>query len=286
MSRPAPTMKRRPCLLAACLLALPLLAAAEAPAPIAPRETIVLFNGRDLTNFYTWEAKHGREDPDKVFTVVDQIDGEPALRMSGQHYGGIITEKAYTNYRLVLEFRWGNVTWEPRKSRARDAGILLHCQGEEGNYAKDFHAPWMRSVEYQFIEGGTGDIIIVGGYDRGGTESIYPSLKATMTPGTKYWNPEGEVGTFGRGNNRVHWRWKDPNWKDELGFRGPRDVEKPVGQWNQVEAICDGGRLTYFLNGVQVNGVTDCTFTAGKILIQSEGAEVFYRHVELRPLAK
>ena len=259
---------------------------AQSPAPITPRETIVLFNGRDLTNFYTWEAKHGREDPDKVFTVVDQIDGAPAIRMSGQHYGGIVTKQRYKNYRLVAEFRWGDVTWEPRKNRTRDSGILLHCQGEDGNYQKDFKAPWMRSVEYQFIEGGTGDLIIVGGYDRGGTEPIYPKLRAKVTPGTKLWNPEGTLTEFGRGKNRVDWRYKDPQWKDVLGFRGARDVEKPVGQWNRVEVVCDEGSLSYFLNGEKVNEMQDSTFTEGSILFQSEAAEIFFRTIELHPLKR
>jgi hypothetical protein len=261
-------------------------AGAENSAPITPRETVVLFNGKDLTNFYTWEAKHGREDPDRVFTVVDQIDGAPAVRMSGQHYGGIVTTGRYANYRLVAEFRWGIVTWEPRKNRTRDAGILLHCQGEDGNYAKDFKAPWMRSVEYQFIEGGTGDVILVGGYERGQAEQIMPAVKATVTSGTKVWNPEGTLAEFGKGKNRVDWRHKDPQWKEVLGFRGPNDVEKPAGQWNRVEAICDDANITYLLNGVKVNELRDSTFKEGRILIQSEGAEVFFRRIELHPLQK
>lgn len=260
--------------------------AADNSGPITPRERIVLFNGKDLTNFYTWEAAHGREDPDRVFTVVDQIDGAPAVRMSGQHFGGIVTNERYANYRLVAEFRWGIITWEPRKNRARDAGILLHCQGEDGNYAKDFKAPWTRSVEFQFIEGGTGDIILVNGYDRGATESIVPSLKATVTPGTKIWNPNGTLTQFGKGKNRVDWRDKSPEFKDVLGFRGPKDVEKPVGQWNVVEAICDGGNVTYLLNGVKVNEGRDGSAKEGRILFQSEGAEVFFRRIELHPLQK
>jgi hypothetical protein len=144
----------------------------------------------------------------------------------------------------------------------------------------------MRSVEYQFIEGGTGDIIIVGGYDRGGTEPTYPSLKAKVTAGTKRWNLNGVMGEFGRGKNRVDCGYKDPEWKDVLGFRGARDVEKPVGQWNRVEVICDGGNLTYFLNGEKVNDVQDSSFTEGKILFQSEAAEIFFRKIELHPLKK
>ncbi|MEQ2005313.1 MAG: family 16 glycoside hydrolase [Limisphaerales bacterium] len=99
--------------------------------PITSCETLVLFNGKDLSNFTTWETVHGREDPDRVFSVVDQIDGAPAIRLSGQHHGGILTKERYTNYRLIVEFRWGGVTWGPRKNGARDNGILLHCQGEE-----------------------------------------------------------------------------------------------------------------------------------------------------------
>ncbi|MEK7862502.1 MAG: hypothetical protein AAB295_04475, partial [Chloroflexota bacterium] len=41
------------------------------------------FNGKDLTNFYTWLVDHKHQDPDRVFTVVDQIDGAPAIRSSG-----------------------------------------------------------------------------------------------------------------------------------------------------------------------------------------------------------
>ncbi len=269
------------------LLALPLtIASAETAGPIAPRQTIALFNGKDLSNFYTWDAKHGRSDPDRVFTVVDQIDGAPAIRMSGQQYGGIITRERYTNYRLVAEFRWGSVTWEPRKDRARDSGILLHCQGEEGNAKPDFKSPWMRSVEYQIIEGATGDVIIVGGYDRGSTEPVFPTLKSKVAPGTRLWDPAGKLEEFGRGKNRVDCRYKDPQWKDVLGFRGPRDVEKPVGEWNRIEVICDGGSLIYFLNGEKVVELQDCSVTEGKLLFQSEGAELFFRKIELHPLKK
>ncbi|MEX2043766.1 MAG: DUF1080 domain-containing protein [Opitutus sp.] len=269
------------------LLALPLTSvAAESSAPITPREMIALFNGVDLTNFYTWDAKNGRDDPDRVFTVVHQIDNAPAIRMSGQQYGGIITKERYANYRLVAEFRWGLVTWEPRKDKTRDSGILLHCQGGDGNAKPDFRSPWMRSVEYQIIEGGTGDVIIVGGYDRGGTEPIFPTLKAKVTPGTRGWDPAGVLEEFGRGKNRVDWRHKDPAWKDVLGFRGARDVEKPVGGWNRIEVICDGGNLVYFLNGGKIVELQDCSVTEGKLLFQSEGAELYFRKIELHPLRK
>jgi hypothetical protein len=263
-----------------------LAASTPASTPITPREIIRLFNGKDLTNFYTWEDKHGREDPNKMFTVVDQIDGAPALRMSGQHWGGIVTTESYSNYKLVVEFRWGLITWEPRMNRTRDSGILLHCQGEDGNYRPDFRAPWLRSIEYQIIEGGTCDLILVGGYDRGGDQPLYPTVKATVTPGTKRWDPDGVLEEFGRGKNRVDWRYKDPAWKDVLGFRGTRDVEHPVGEWNRIEITCDGGTLIYHLNGRKVNELRESSYTSGRLLFQSEAAEIFFRKIELHPLKK
>ena len=47
-----------------------------------------------------------------------------------------------------------------------------------------------------------------------------------------------------------------------------------------------GDRLTYRVNGVVVNRATDVSPAQGKILLQTEGAEMFVRKFELRPLPK
>src|SRR5688500_13259656 len=253
--------------------------------PITPKQAIVLFDGKtvkDLSAFYTWLPKFGNVDPDKVFTVVDQIDGAPAIRSSGQHWGGFVTKANYTNYKLITEFRWGNVTWGTRTNRARDSGILLHAQGEDGNAAKDFKSPWLRSVEFQIIEGGTGDIILVNGHDRGSDRPIAPKLMAKVAANGKNWDPAGKPTEFTRG--RIDWQYRDLGWKDVLGFRGAKDVEKPVGEWNRLEAICEGGDVTYFVNGVKVMEGREGSFKAGKLLFQSEGAEIFFRLIALHPL--
>jgi hypothetical protein len=62
------------------------------------------------------------------------------------------------------------------------------------------------------------------------------------------------------------------------------DHEKPSGQWNTIEVICDGGTIVNKVNGVEVNRGTDSSVTKGKIVLQSEGAEVFFRNVTLSPL--
>lgn len=257
----------------------------SAAAPITPKEKIVLFPANDLSAFYTWLPKFGHDDPDRVFTIVDAVDGAPALRISGQHLGGLVTRARFANYTLVAEYRWGVVTWAPRKDRARDSGVLLHCQGEDGAYAKNFLGPWLRSVEFQIIDGGTGDIILVGGYERATGELITPRLTTRVTPGTQNWNPvDGVLTEITKG--RINWQYRDPAWKDTLGYRGPRDVEKPAGEWNRLEAICRGGDVTYFLNGVKVMEGRNGSLTEGKLLFQSEGAELYFRRIELLPLDK
>jgi hypothetical protein len=243
-------------------------------APVVAGDSTALFNGRDLTNFYSYlgpvtkgEKPLGKnKDPKKVFTVVGG-----AIRASGEVFGYLATEKEYENYHLTVEFKWGEKTYAPREDKARDSGVLLHGTGED--------KVWMESIECQMIEGGTGDIILVSGKTRPRVTAAVEERGKDLyyTPGA----PPREV--QGR---RIDWFARDLAWKDVKGFRGQRDVERPVGEWNILECICDGASLTYKLNGQVVNAATNSSHTKGKILLQSEGAEVFFRKVDLRPLAK
>jgi hypothetical protein len=232
---------------------------------------VKLFNGKDLTNFYTFLKDHGKNnDPEKVFTVQNGM-----IRVSGKIFGCFVTEKEYENYHLVVEFKWGKETWPPRKDRAMDSGILLHCVGEDGAAG----GVWLESIECQMIEGGTGDFILVKGKNQ-------PTLtvQAEKRGGQSYYNPKAEPMNFKGG--RINWYARDPAWKDEQGFRGKEDVENPPGQWNRLECICAGDTITNILNGKVVNKGTNASHTRGKILFQSEGAEVFFRRIDLLPLKK
>jgi len=262
-------------------------ATSEPAAAITPDKPIALFNGKDLTNFYTWLVDHKYADPNRVFTVVERIDGAPAIRVSGANWGGFVTKEAYRNYHLVVEYRWGALTWGERKDKAMDSGILVHARGPDGNSRPDFNGPWMNSVEYQLIEGATGDIIRVRGHARDGSILAAPHLNGTvrvLRNGQMNWDANGEDVRFNdTTRGRLCCSYKDPDWSGELGYRGARDVERPVGQWNKAEIICKGDTVTFMLNGEIINRATRCTFTAGKLLFQSEGAEVFFRRIQLYP---
>ena len=214
---------------------------------------IQLFNGKNLDGFYvllrngeTKELRKINEDPFNVISVRDGM-----VCVTGREFGHFITKNAYENYRLVVEWKWGEMTWEPRKEKARDSGILIHCVPPD--------KVWNKSIEYQIIEGGTGDYICVDG--------------ASLTVG----DTTRTSGRFDRYN-------KGP-WEDRLGFRHEKyECDKPVGEWNISEIICNGDKITNIVNGVVVNEGRGANPSKGQILFQSECAEIFFRKIELHNL--
>ena len=93
---------------------------------------------------------------------------------------------------------------------------------------------------------------------------------------------KSETKTRGRFN-----RFGKCPWKDVVGYRDPEnELEKPHGEWNLLEMISDGDRVKYWVSGDVANEGSGADVSRGKILFQSECAEVFYRNIELRPLKK
>lgn len=259
--------------------------AAAGQEPVRPTETIRLFDGRTLEHFETWLVDDHQADPLRVFTVVDQVDGAPAIRISGERWGGLVTRESFRDYRLVVEFRWGAVTWGNRRNAARDSGVLIHGQGKIGNTAADGNGPWMRSVEAQIIEGGVGDIILVAGFEPDGRR-IVPTMTARAgrdRDGEPVFDPRGDERAFQGG--RLNWFDRDVDWQDRLGFRGRADLESPYGGWTRLEVIAAGDRMTNIVNGTVVAEASRLAPTHGRIVFQSEGAEIFIRRIDLDPLA-
>jgi hypothetical protein len=210
-------------------------------------DPVHLLNGKDLNAFYPFLKDFGSTNKDDVFTLTNGM-----LRISGQHYGYLSTKKDFENYRLIAEFKWGEKTWPPRLTNACDSGILVHTTGKD--------AVWPTSVEAQIIEGGTGDILVVSG------------AKLTVDGVTK--GPRIE---------RFDRPGRNP-WQDVKGFRGPNEIEKPRGEWNTMEILCDADKVAVTVNGHKTLEGTNSVPRAGRIVLQSEGAEIFFRRLDLYPL--
>ena len=228
------------------------LAPSNLPAAQAPGKAVRLFNGRDFTGLYVFVKGHGKNnDPNHVFTVENGV-----IHVSGAEFGYVATEKEYENYRLTCEFKWGEATYPPQVGKARDSGILYHFVGPD--------KVWPTSLEFQITEGGTGDFWMTDG--------------ASVTR-------DGKTVTGPPGSARPIDRYGKGPWKDVTGYRDPNgDVEKPRGEWNQLELVADGDTVKHYVNGKLVNEGTGAQPDHGKILFQSEGAEIYFRNIELEPL--
>ena len=76
-------------------------------------------------------------------------------------------------------------------------------------------------------------------------------------------------------------------WNNVTGYRDPvGEVERAHGEWNQLELVVQGDHVKQFVNGKLANEGSQAFPSSGKILLQSEGAEVYFGKMELFPLEK
>jgi hypothetical protein len=241
---------------AACLLALLTTAAlTSAQTAAIPKHgpSIFKFNGKDLTQFDTVLETDGlNNDPTHVFTVEHGI-----IHISGTEMGYIVTKSDYKNYYLRAEFKWGKGTFGSMVGHARDSGILYNIQGPN-------HV-WPRSIEFQISEGATGDF--------------------WMTDGAAITGKDGVRVTAPAGTSTELDRFNKSPWKDVVDYRDAvNELEKPHGEWNLVELVNRDGHVWQYVNGKLANEGTDAFPSSGKILLESEGAEIYFRDFAIYPL--
>ncbi|MEO7989966.1 MAG: DUF1080 domain-containing protein [Chryseolinea sp.] len=245
-----------------------------------------LMNGKDLTGWDTYlgavfdtltEKQVGaplgiNTDPRKTFSIVT-VDNKPALRISGEDFGGISTQNEFSNYHLRLAFKWGKLKWAPRKNAKRDSGLLYHGVGPHGAG----YGSWLRSQEFQVQEGDCGDYWTIA-------ESIVDIPATEIKAGEFRFDPAAPLQTFGEGKAGGKRCFKYP------------DAEKPYGEWNVLEVYCFGDTSVHVVNGKTVMTLfhsrqpgddgKDMPLKKGKIQLQSEGAEVFYRDIEIMSITR
>jgi hypothetical protein len=222
---------------------------------------IALFNGADFSG---WEKylgpPHGSteplgaSDPKGVFSVV-VIDNAAAIRISGEVWGALTTREEFENYHLVLEFKWGSgPVWPPLT--ARDSGLLYHSVGSfgavkegGGKVADPPGSGWfMTSMELQIAENDLGS---------------YYSLGNIVVNGMDY------------------------------SARASGQYESAVGAWNTVELFVFGNDSVHVINGRRVVSAKGAMhfhnddgrpLGRGKIQLQSESMEIFFRAITLAPI--
>ena len=237
-------------------------------------DVIKLFNGKDYTGLVKWLKETGHEDPKQVFRVTDGT-----LHFTGEDMGYVATEKAYKDYRLCVEYKWGEKIYGSKKY-VRNSGILLHGTGPHGGR----RGVWMASIECQLAQGCEGDVIVIRGKKKDGEPIAVAVTSDTVVASDKKtrWKKGGKPTKYS--GRQFWWSLHQPGFKELIDTRGQDDVASPLGEWTKVEVVSKGKRITIKINGTTVNEVYDVFPSAGKILLQTEGYEIYFRKFELHPL--
>ncbi len=253
-----------------------LVAAEEPAAAIEPRDRIIRpFNGKDLSGFTPWLRKVDRNHATQNYAVANGT-----IHISGEGMGYLATVESYQNYHLSIDYKWGQRT--DGSKFVRNSGILLHATGPAGNA----RGVWMASIEVQLAQGCEGDLIVIRGKDE--QDAIIPvrmtSDTVTAEDGRTRWKPGGTPTPYS--GKQFWWSRHEVGFRELLDTRGQHDVASPLGEWTNVECICDRDRITVKINGQTVNECYNVFPAAGRILLENEKNEIYFRNFELRPLSR
>ncbi len=204
---------------------------------ILAAEPTPLFNGRDLAGWHMdVPALDKNPEGTKPFIVRGGL-----LVSLGNPGGHLITDKAYRDYRLDVEYRFAG--------KPGNCGVLVHASKPRRLYDM-----FPQSIEVQLQSGHAGDFWCIG------EDITVPDMVARRGPKEK-WGVDGDKA------RRI------ANLTD--------NSEKPLGEWNTMRIECVRDRVTVWVNGDLVNDGTGATATQGQIALQAEGVEVEFRRLDL-----
>jgi Domain of Unknown Function (DUF1080) len=218
--------------LAVAFACLPRLSAAADP-------PVRLFNGKDLAGWRGFLVAPGVR-MEEVWSVKDGL-----LVCRGEPLGFLRTDRTFTSFRLVVEWRWAPGT-VVTPGRVPNSGVLMRINGEPKGVP--------RAIEAQLKSGNAGDLYGFWGMRIEGDRA------------------------------RMKRRDADPALGDMTGVSRVADLERPVGEWNRYEIVLEGRRITVHVNGTKANEADVADVIPGPIGLQSEGGEIHFRTVELTPL--
>lgn len=203
----------------------------------APAKEVSLFNGKNLAG---WHMDVPERDNNPKARIPFIVRGGNLVSL-GTPGGHLITNKVYSNYRLIIEYRF---TGQPG-----NCGVLVHASKKRRLYDM-----FPQSLEVQMHSGDAGDFWCIG------EDITVPNMAARRGPKDQ-WGVDGDF------NRRI------ANLTD--------GSEKPLGEWNKMIVECKGDTVAVWVNGDLVNYGTKCTASKGQIALQAEGSEVELRRLGL-----
>jgi hypothetical protein len=264
---------------------------------------VSLINGRDLTGWYTILQRSGKgiAEEKKMVQMEEEmlhILGEDELS-DPTETGYLATNQEFENVHIRVEYKWGMKRHAPRYTPKRDNGLLYGLVGDD--------KVWPTCVECQIEEGDVGDFFLVSGV-RGiqaghgaglfgvgiNPETGWPKPGAPGAPGAGRGGQNGQ-GQNGAAGSAAAAAAQAPPQPVSGRFIKDGDFEL-LDQWNTVEVVWQGDRAEHIVNGRTVNVATSLQapdpknpgqyvpLTRGKIAIEIEYAEIWYRRIEVKAL--
>ena len=164
----------------------------------------------------------------------------------GTPRGHLITDTAYKNYRLEIEYRFAG---EPG-----NCGVLVHASTPRALYKM-----FPKSIEVQMMHENAGDFWC-----------IVQDIEADKMLERR--GPKEEWGITEGKKRRV----------ENL----TNGSEHSLGEWNSMIVECFKNKIKVWVNDDLVNYGYNATANSGQIAVQAEGAEVVFRKLKLSPITK
>lgn len=227
-----------------------------------------LFNGKNFDGWYL-KIKSGDAELAKEVFSIDTINENVHVFKdfpdkyefnTGENntHGMMYTDTTYSRYVLKFEYKWGKVRANNFNKYQYDAGVYYHVVDDN---------IWPKGIEYQ---------VRYNHFERQNHTGDFWANNITWftVDGATFTEPVrgGKPNKTKSGEHRAHMysRYNALN-----------------GKWNKCEIIVMGNKYAiHKLNGRIVNMATNLPFSKGKIGLQSETAEIFYRNVKIKEFKK
>ncbi len=230
-----------------------------------------LFRGDSFDGWYSYLPSQGIDrDPLGIFKIEDGVVHvlDIDLTQPGLEFGYLATHREYGDFHLRFEYRFT----EKNFVGFIDSGFFIHMVGPD--------MLWPRSQECQVMVGDSGSMYM---FDHATIETTIDPAN----PGNPTYLEGGQPYTTPRAANPFY-----PRVTHSMANDSPTE-------WNTVEVIAIGETSEFIVNGHVTFRSTarrqphpefpddpsmDIPLTRGRLVLQEEGAEIFFRNVEVKEL--
>ena len=187
----------------------------------------------------------------------------------------------------------GWIPFSPGKRQGKDANStdakvwsvrdgVIHCEGKPSGYlrtSKDY-ANYQLHLEWRWDGKPTNSGVLL---HKTGPDLLWPtSIEAQVMH-----ENAGDFYLINLSSLTVNGKQLGPVVKPYLRAKKQElSNEKPPGEWNSYDIVCNGDSIQLTINGVLQNKGTGAKPSSGAICLQSEGSPIQFRNIYLKPLEK